>query len=795
MDYTIFVKTIVKEAPAVELSNIEIGLFDKNLLSAGGLLGKAKTNQNGKATIQFKSTAPTPAVDASRVLGGRKKIPEVYAVVFDPNGKIVFNTKKSAKSIKTGSTLIVEIPETIVLVHNLMKRKSGPSAANLKDKFTQHWAKRTDPGKTIDLCLLRFVMDTMSTLNKPSTKFGKEVVARLKKDGNLAALDKLPEIAGYAGSIVKEIDELGLLGSNPCNHQNEKEVINMLISPDGPLYKLKQGLDADFLLESPSRTHLTSKKGLPFVEEFKFQGCVDPTGAGSAKADIVSEPRINLVTIFQPLGIKNDVVYGQNVRSLDVPNKQLSIKSLKSDDGWDEKTFDLNRALGAYDAWVHLADSSGNQIAITDISPGQTIELRGSGFISETARVNVKYYEWETLHPNGSLKPKVQDTMSGSWDDPANSLNTVNVYGGLSHSPSDSPDRFQKDSVFFDWNHSLLTSPGLYELTLQFKNETDPAVPSGYVAIGGVCTPHMKDKTSQPVFLAVLPLPSQKTLKSIRSTKTTCHDETNPERLLLLNLCDDIVYKSSVSVDRLELSTSTSGTGHTLKGKSVFLSPGQEMEQIFWDSGTTKNYTLEMLNNTLTVEERSIDFLSIIGVNMTLTEIFGEHDKALLHIFEIFLRVAWTVFMVILILTITAITFELIAFMIYIAFATGGSAVVVSGLVSGAMGVLGTVVNGIVVKLWHWGFTEGIPDLINHIQASAGLKEVLTISSVYSGMELTFAGSDLNWHRAIYSFERPTHNNGNSITRTTTEDTSTEEFTGGNSEWNYSTNLIIETSI
>ena len=110
MHFTTTIKLVLKDEPDASLSNVKVGLFDKDTFSKDDALGTAVTDENGEARFQYTTEQ---FADLDERLG--TEFPDLYAVVYDGDDQIVMNTR--AEVIKR---ITVAIDRDLASKHRLL---------------------------------------------------------------------------------------------------------------------------------------------------------------------------------------------------------------------------------------------------------------------------------------------------------------------------------------------------------------------------------------------------------------------------------------------------------------------------------------------------------------------------------------------------------------------------------------------------------------------------------------------------------------------------------------------------
>ena len=104
MHYTTLVK-VVEEGSGRPLSGLKVSLYDRDTFSRDDVLGSGDTDAAGEARFDYSSE---DFVDLDDRLGGI--FPELYVVVYRPDGTQLFSTKADAVDNTPRKFITVSIP-------------------------------------------------------------------------------------------------------------------------------------------------------------------------------------------------------------------------------------------------------------------------------------------------------------------------------------------------------------------------------------------------------------------------------------------------------------------------------------------------------------------------------------------------------------------------------------------------------------------------------------------------------------------------------------------------------------
>jgi hypothetical protein len=115
MRYTTTVRVTVDEPSAQPLAGVKVALYDKDLFSRDDHLGSGVTDARGEARIQFTTEDFDDLED--RAAG---ELPDLYAVVYGPDGAEVVSTRSDVLDNNTAKIIQVRIAPDLVAHHQLL---------------------------------------------------------------------------------------------------------------------------------------------------------------------------------------------------------------------------------------------------------------------------------------------------------------------------------------------------------------------------------------------------------------------------------------------------------------------------------------------------------------------------------------------------------------------------------------------------------------------------------------------------------------------------------------------------
>ncbi|HYJ80511.1 MAG TPA: hypothetical protein VEW03_12940 [Longimicrobiaceae bacterium] len=105
MFYTTAVR-VVSEGSNEPIPNVRVSLFDKDLVSPDDLLGTAETGADGEAHFRFTTDDFAKDEDALDI----REFPELYAVVYGPDGSTLASTRDLALDNRPRRHITVTVP-------------------------------------------------------------------------------------------------------------------------------------------------------------------------------------------------------------------------------------------------------------------------------------------------------------------------------------------------------------------------------------------------------------------------------------------------------------------------------------------------------------------------------------------------------------------------------------------------------------------------------------------------------------------------------------------------------------
>ena len=107
MFYTTCVQVLL-EGSREPMINVRVSLFDRDVFSPDDLLGTAETDAKGEANFSFTSKQFEDWEERVNVRGGI--FPELYAVVYGPDGSELANTRAEAMGNLPRRHITVMVP-------------------------------------------------------------------------------------------------------------------------------------------------------------------------------------------------------------------------------------------------------------------------------------------------------------------------------------------------------------------------------------------------------------------------------------------------------------------------------------------------------------------------------------------------------------------------------------------------------------------------------------------------------------------------------------------------------------
>ncbi len=710
------------------IPNVKVSLFDKDSFSDDDLLGTRPTNRSGQATFSFSRAdfADRFGMLDDDIRPGRGAMtPELYAVVHGIDGAIIPATQSQ---IDAAPPYVIHIPIAQNLVSQIIPFKHKPRLTH--DQLLQMWDAKLrkfvadDPGNSpADLCLMRFVLDTMSGLNDPKTDTQKQVVEQLK---NRVTQAQFNDVAQVSANGLAFFDQSQFTNGISCSATDDVEnLAKHLIKTSDTLSQVAKALE---ISEPPLDANLgIAKAGLPFLRTFdgwpkdcEANYLTDPNNFANRsiwdefypdKLEILEPPQLNEIKVRDP---REERI----VREARVPAKELDILALLDDiDIENSVTLEMSVPLDDANCVVLKSDAfdNGRQILAVDVKPGQQIGLYGSGFVAPQATWSVERALWEEIDAEGRLVPEQFFVDVANWDG-----EVIQVFGMDSHPNNSTPQTFTGDRIVFNWPDNI-TQEGLYRMQLIFRNEE--GLVTGVEADPSTCditiTRDEKLRT-MPFYFAILPKLEPFNIR-VKATDVNCIDETNPE--LPWPFADDIRFGASALVQRYELDNNGNISLFT-----SFEGAGSGGQHWFKDGETWQpNFSL-MPENTSSLP-LPLNFNEFL-IAPLIAEESDDIDATV---------IIWIV----------AIVFMIVVSIIVVVVA------VIIGLLFEGVGVFPAL--GVAAKIVAAIWTEGIPItqmIVEYVVAELDDVPIATLAPMFAGDEIAHQLSPVRFHRFLWSIPR-----------------------------------------
>lgn len=692
-------------------------------------LGSARTNRDGVAGVVVD--VPVGALSiVSRPPARERYVAEALA----PDGAVM--AASAARVERGGLAAQIPVPFAVAIAHGLVKRKHRPSVAEKEAAWIARWretaAKHPDRPVLDDLCLGRVVLDLVASASNPQNdlqaRVAESMAARLKPDVLAGVVD--------AAARGRNLVDSSRLLSDPCGSDASPEDLAGLVLRSGPVGEVVTALKSR--AAPPEETVGPVRKGTPFFSgsvelskdcaERLANGQLDP-GVANRLEDLLADPRpvlappsVNLIRVY-------DDAHGQYVRDGDLHAKRLDVTDLVAEDLWTTVALDLDVPLDSDECLVLEGDPDepARQRMLVDVRPGQKVLLLGSGFVSEDVHLTLRHRRWEPATDEGRLVPRPPD-LAVALAEPK-----IEVHGsGADAPPGVAPEAFYDDQIDLTWPEEA-TEPGLYELTLTVTNAGDHV--TGWTQDPSSCAVTLEQEdTSTTILFAVLP-PVEAQRITARASRVRCVDETDPEPWPFF---DDIQYTAQAAILRMVLdgadpdaSTVEEVLSTVVDGNHHFASDSDEWSpdfQLIPEAGPT--------GRVLGLDE-------FASFTLSVDEVEGEMDRAVLRGLLIAVLIAVLVLVVVLLIVVAVIA------VVVIGVATTGTAAAAAA--AGAVAIVGTITTALFTVVLGAGLTA-IEAIISAVPWGAN---VMRVSPAVSGTELAHRLSPVRFHRVLWLADRP----------------------------------------
>lgn len=756
MQVTVLITLSVRESGAA-LPGVDLQLWSqaarRNRFGPalkGVPLATGVTDATGRA--QLVVDLP-PATGTGGARSAARQTPSVRLLILNQSGNPVQATTHSIKAVGGRARIATTLAGAVALAHHLVGRKPRLSRAERQQRLGDYWRKRLASGPSprpeIELCLARVLLDTVVASSSPKSDIEKQVAVAL---AHRIPAEHLERVRGLA----KDAHEL--LGSShggsgmPCSAgSSPNEIAKMLISPGGPLSATTQALSES--APPPDQDLGVPKAGLPFTRPFDewVKDCAAAFEGGDLPADateqmqewypdqlqLLQPPRINQVDIYEPR-LSNYVRHGRPA------DKTLEIRDLDPVDGWLSMVQPMRLPLDDEDVLVlqEDPDEGGTQVLATDVTPGQTVRLLGSGLIADAVTVRARFARWSGLDDDGRLVPDSALVPVFGWNG-----TDLDVHGLDTHEPTDSAENFLGDRIVFDWPEQA-SEAGIYRVELEVPN--DLGLPTGAVQDPGSCTLEVEvpERFGIVLWFAVLPALDPARTR-VRATSVECIDETNPEAMLV-NLFDDVTLSASGQITRQILN----GSDPSSFDLETVVTNTAEGNHWFWDDGDTWTPNLRVLPPGDDVF-RVLRLDEFLNGTLLASEIEGEADRIIMRSLVIAL-------LVVVLILIVALAVAVVVILVAAEIITVGLATPIIAIIS----TIATVLFGTLLV----GAIASIEALFASLPAGDPLGVIMPI---FSGPEVAHLLSPVRFHRVLWIRERPP------LPETSIPTTRTTEITAG----------------
>lgn len=715
---SILVNLVQPDNSRAPLPGVRVSFYDRDKFTSDDLLGTGRTNDEGVAKVIF-----TMHDYLDEVIPGKpvEKLPDVYVVVHGANNQVVATTKsKPLRSVDTKIEITVTLDKAIQ--HGLILLPKPQS----DDK---------PPTELPNPCLTRVLIDMVAGALNPQNELQKKLALNVPRQ-------HLERVSPIANAALDKMDRANLSGRRPECHsgRDPKDLWNILCQTNTPLSNIAKGLGTRD--PSPKDDLPPSSAGLPFLKELVWdKNCLIKymqahNGNTPEPTMYVAAPQVNRIRCY-------DNTSGKFIRSGIQDTKKLTIYNLdsSSSSGWGEKTINMDVSLDSSDCLIKKADATGRQIMAVDVLPFQTVVFYGSGFIADKARIIVKRYPWKPNSNSGMLEPEEMDLpIIGNNQD-----ERVAVYGAAQHPINSNPNTFTGDYVVFDWPERF-AEEGLYEVQLEFENQTNPPYPSHARQIPSQncrIETDYKAVTTESVWFSVIPALEPR-MASPRVKHVRCDDHTDPEKFGPVPILDDMFLQTSAHVRIIPVLTT--------EGQRIAENVPGAVQHGFIKDGNSWNLDLHLLSSSN--DPIRLDFDRILAPHLTLSEIYGDTDKTALTIILSVMYVALLILLTVLLAAaITACVAAAMAILVAAGAVSGGTATAIGASVLIALLEFFTPV---VVAVWAVILPAGlaaIKFLVNRLPI--GPKLIVSAGPIIQGIELARLLSPYRIHQQLLTVQRP----------------------------------------
>jgi hypothetical protein len=112
------IQLTLEEDPGIPLPNVRLSLYDRDENDPDDFLVKGSTDDHGQVLLSFDSDRYTDQEDQEK--WRTESLPDLYVVVYDPDGQVVFSTRAQAQIDKLPRLIQVTIPRELALNKGLI---------------------------------------------------------------------------------------------------------------------------------------------------------------------------------------------------------------------------------------------------------------------------------------------------------------------------------------------------------------------------------------------------------------------------------------------------------------------------------------------------------------------------------------------------------------------------------------------------------------------------------------------------------------------------------------------------
>ena len=112
------IQLTLEEDPGIPLSNVRLSLYDRDENDPDDFLSKGSTDDHGEVLLSFDSDRYTDQEDQEK--WRTESLPDLYVVVYDPNGQVVLSTRAQAQMDKLPRLIRVTLSRELALKKGLL---------------------------------------------------------------------------------------------------------------------------------------------------------------------------------------------------------------------------------------------------------------------------------------------------------------------------------------------------------------------------------------------------------------------------------------------------------------------------------------------------------------------------------------------------------------------------------------------------------------------------------------------------------------------------------------------------